>query len=88
MINIFKFFNLCLLKGSRDKYSGKAADIWSMGITLYCFFYGKVILYKSMFKIILLVVIYLNKDILSLSSNFSQTLSWLKEKKTILKKLK
>ncbi|XP_065663608.1 calcium/calmodulin-dependent protein kinase kinase 2 isoform X2 [Hydra vulgaris] len=25
----------------RDKYSGKAADVWSMGITLYCFLYGQ-----------------------------------------------
>lgn len=26
---------------SRDKYSGKAVDIWAMGVTLYCFLYGK-----------------------------------------------
>ena len=28
--------------GSRDKYSGKAVDIWAMGVTLFCFIYGKV----------------------------------------------
>ena len=27
---------------SRDKYSGKAVDVWAMGITLFCFLYGKV----------------------------------------------
>ena len=26
---------------AKDKYSGKAADIWAMGVTLYCFLYGK-----------------------------------------------
>lgn len=30
------------LQNSRDKYSGKAADIWALGITLYCFIFGKV----------------------------------------------
>lgn len=29
------------LSTSRHKYSGKAADIWAMGITLYAFVYGK-----------------------------------------------
>ncbi|XP_041348459.1 calcium/calmodulin-dependent protein kinase kinase 1-like [Gigantopelta aegis] len=30
------------LREEREKYSGRALDIWSMGITLYCFLYGKV----------------------------------------------
>lgn len=30
------------LQNSRDKYSGKAADVWALGITLYCFVFGKV----------------------------------------------
>ncbi|GAB6033528.1 hypothetical protein CHUAL_013404 [Chamberlinius hualienensis] len=30
------------LRGNRDKYSGKAADIWAMGVTLYAFVYGQV----------------------------------------------
>lgn len=30
------------LQNSRDKYSGKGADIWALGITLYCFIFGKV----------------------------------------------
>lgn len=30
------------MSDSRDKYSGKAADIWALGITLYCFIFGKV----------------------------------------------
>ncbi|XP_031570435.1 calcium/calmodulin-dependent protein kinase kinase 1-like isoform X2 [Actinia tenebrosa] len=29
------------LQTSRDKYSGKAVDVWAMGITLFCFVYGK-----------------------------------------------
>ncbi|XP_069164808.1 uncharacterized protein [Procambarus clarkii] len=29
------------LSTSRHKYSGKAADIWAMGVTLYAFVYGK-----------------------------------------------
>ncbi|XP_001627621.2 calcium/calmodulin-dependent protein kinase kinase 1 isoform X2 [Nematostella vectensis] len=29
------------LQTSRDKYSGKAVDVWAMGITLYCFVFGK-----------------------------------------------
>ncbi|XP_064618975.1 calcium/calmodulin-dependent protein kinase kinase 1-like isoform X2 [Lineus longissimus] len=28
--------------GGEKKYSGKALDIWAMGVTLYCFLYGKV----------------------------------------------
>lgn len=32
-----------LSSDSRDKYSGKGADIWALGITLYCFIFGKVI---------------------------------------------
>ena len=32
---------------SRDKYSGKAVDIWAMGITLYCFLYGKCPFYSN-----------------------------------------
>lgn len=31
-----------LSSDSRDKYSGKGADIWALGITLYCFIFGKV----------------------------------------------
>ena len=34
-----------LSSDSRDKYSGKGADIWALGITLYCFIFGKVLLY-------------------------------------------
>ena len=34
--------NLNSLSDTRDKYSGKAADIWALGITLYCFVFGKV----------------------------------------------
>ncbi|KAJ7333728.1 Calcium calmodulin-dependent protein kinase kinase 2 [Desmophyllum pertusum] len=30
------------LQNTRDKYSGKAADIWALGITLFCFIFGKV----------------------------------------------
>ena len=33
---------LNFLSDSRDKYSGKAADIWALGVTLYCFIFGKV----------------------------------------------
>ncbi|CAE1171530.1 CAMKK2 [Acanthosepion pharaonis] len=29
------------LKEEREEYSGKALDIWAMGITLYCFIYGQ-----------------------------------------------
>ncbi|CAH1802627.1 unnamed protein product [Owenia fusiformis] len=29
------------LKDSRDTYSGKAMDIWAMGVTLYCFLIGR-----------------------------------------------
>ena len=27
---------------TKDKYSGKAADVWAMGVTLYCFVFGNV----------------------------------------------
>ena len=27
---------------TKEKYSGKALDIWALGITLYCFVIGKV----------------------------------------------
>lgn len=30
------------LQATRDKYSGKAADVWAMGVTLYCFVFGKI----------------------------------------------
>ncbi|XP_071094192.1 calcium/calmodulin-dependent protein kinase kinase 1-like isoform X2 [Haliotis cracherodii] len=30
------------LKEEREKYSGKALDIWAMGVTLFCFVYGRV----------------------------------------------
>ncbi|CAB4004813.1 calcium calmodulin-dependent kinase kinase 1-like isoform X2 [Paramuricea clavata] len=30
------------LQATRDKYSGKATDVWAMGITLYCFVFGKI----------------------------------------------
>ena len=30
------------LLGTKEKYSGKALDVWALGITLYCFLYGKV----------------------------------------------
>ncbi|XP_066921159.1 calcium/calmodulin-dependent protein kinase kinase 1-like [Clytia hemisphaerica] len=33
---------------SRDKYSGKAVDVWAMGITLFCFLYGKCPFYSSL----------------------------------------
>ncbi|KAK3735941.1 hypothetical protein QZH41_013938, partial [Actinostola sp. cb2023] len=29
------------LQTTRDKYSGKSADVWAIGITLFCFVYGK-----------------------------------------------
>jgi len=29
------------LLGNKEKYSGKALDVWALGITLYCFLYGK-----------------------------------------------
>ena len=29
-------------QGGRVKFSGKAADIWAMGVTLFSFVYGKV----------------------------------------------
>jgi len=32
---------------SRDKYSGKAVDVWAMGVTLYCFLYGKCPFYSN-----------------------------------------
>ena len=38
------FTHLNFPSDSRDKYSGKAADIWALGITLYCFIFGKVCL--------------------------------------------
>lgn len=28
--------------GTQEQYSGKALDIWALGITVYCFLYGKV----------------------------------------------
>ena len=30
------------LLGNKETYSGKALDVWALGITLYCFLYGKV----------------------------------------------
>jgi serine/threonine protein kinase len=33
---------LVVFSATRDKYSGKATDVWAMGITLYCFVFGKV----------------------------------------------
>ena len=33
-----------LVSDTRDKYSGKAADIWALGVTLYCFIFGKVVI--------------------------------------------
>lgn len=30
------------LQATRDKYSGKATDVWAMGVTLYCFVFGKI----------------------------------------------
>ena len=35
------------LQATRDKYSGKAADIWAMGVTLYCFVFGKIPFYHN-----------------------------------------
>lgn len=32
------------LQASKEKYSGKALDVWALGITLYCFLYGKVVI--------------------------------------------
>lgn len=32
------------LNETTDKYGGKALDVWAMGITLFCFLFGKVIL--------------------------------------------
>ncbi|XP_046841423.1 calcium/calmodulin-dependent protein kinase kinase 2-like [Xenia sp. Carnegie-2017] len=30
------------LQATKDKYSGKAADVWAMGVTLYCFVFGNI----------------------------------------------
>ena len=39
---IYVFIIFLFHTDSRDKYSGKAVDVWAMGVTLFCFLYGTV----------------------------------------------